>query len=68
MIFLNKLFNAYKDVKVGEFQPENVILNAKFMACKLFCIKCQGCSPVSSTGLIKADREMENRNEIKYDI
>lgn len=35
---------------------------------KLFCFKCQGCLPVTSTGLIKAVREIENRNEIKYDI
>ena len=47
---------------------ENIILNVKFMVFKLFCFKCQGCSPVSSIGLIKAVREIENRNEIKYDI
>ena len=35
---------------------------------KLFCFKCQGYSPVTSTRLIKAVREIENRNEIKYDI
>ena len=66
--FLNKRFNAYKDVKVGDFKLENVILNAKFIVCKLFCFKYQGCSSVSSTGLIKAVREREKKNEIKYGI
>lgn len=66
--FLNIWFNAYNDVRVGDLQLENVILNAKFMVFKFFCFKCQGCSPVSSTGLIKAVRELENRNEIKYDV
>lgn len=66
--FLNKWFNAYKDVRVDDFQLENVILKAKFMVFKLFCFKCQGCSLVSSAGLIKVVRDIENRNEIKYDI